>query len=196
MENIKWNKQLKNRIVSAGLSVVLVVTGYSLGKNDTKEIVSQALNDYNLQRSALEDEINNLTKQKEELLKQKEELLNMEIFDIDSLVVVKADNGYGQDDLYICKARFESKILREYHYEFAVIYNDDADWAIKMFPEYRKIDKYQFERLSLCLTEDEKEQIIFENNGFVTEKELDEILSRLRIVYKENKVKELSKKIN
>ena len=88
MKNIKINEELKTRIISGGLSLVLVASGFGLGKLDFKkdnatepsnptttvssdELVHQYLSDYIEQRDALEKEIDSLLEEKVSLVQTK-----------------------------------------------------------------------------------------------------------------------------
>jgi len=194
MKNINWNEQLKNRIISGGLSIVLVATGYCFGKSNTNEVVSQALEDYTLQQEALEKEIEVLLNQKEELLIEQEKLQNTELFNLSNLVVIEALDENNQSNLYICEGEFDSPFIREYKHSFSAIYvNSNYEWATKVFPEYIQVDNYK--GLFSYLT-DEELQVVIENKGMITNFDLDEILIRIRNDYKDNGSKKIRNKIN
>lgn len=77
MKNVKINQELRNRIISGGLSIVLVMSGFVMGKvtsernissdetefapiennNNTDEFVDGYLSNYISKRNSLEEEI-------------------------------------------------------------------------------------------------------------------------------------------
>lgn len=186
MKNIKWNDQLINRIISGGLSIVLVTTGYCLGKSNTEKIVTQALDDYIEQQESLEKEIEELTIEKEKLLNDKEQLRNTRYFDYSNLVVIESLDENNQSNLYICEGGFDNPFLREYHNEFSVIYKmPNYEWATKTFPDYTQVDNYK--GIISFLTDEELRKVVV-NKGMITDYELDEILVRIREDYNNKKI--------
>ena len=96
INNIKFNKKLINKIIAGGLSLTLIAggVGYTLGRSSSKnsnsknnninneKVIDKYLKEYTTKRSKLEQEI-------EELSKQKKELENSETFDLDDLIVTE-----------------------------------------------------------------------------------------------------------
>lgn len=190
MKDIKWNRQFKDRIISGGLSLVLVTTGYCLGKCSTNEIITNALDDYILQREKIEKDIEELTIQRELLLIEKEQMKNIKYFDYSNLVVVELLGKNNQENLYICEGSFDNPFLREYNNEFSVIYEMSGyEWVTDVFPDYMQINNYT--GIVSFLTDEELENVVI-NNGKIAKCELDEILIRIRNDYN-NKLRVLSK---
>lgn len=188
MKNIKINEKLMTRIVSGGLSIVLVATGFYIGKLDSKnqnsnvnadKIANEYLEDYIAERSKLEDEIENL-------LKQKEMLKQSKTFDVKDLVVMKHTKYDNQTDLYIVYPSPGSGKYSEYHDDFQAWYNlhEYTEEHVQSFcSEY--VHFYEGRPLFDYLTPEEIEKV--ENNGGkITTVELDQILQRIR---EESKIK-------
>ena len=188
MKNMKINEKLMTRIVSGGLSIVLVATGFVIGKLDSKnqnsnvnaeKIVNEYLEEYIAERSSLEEEI-------EKLLKQKEMLKQSKTFDVQDLVVMKHTKYDNQTDLYIVYPSPGSGIYSEYHGDFQAWYNlhEHTEEHVHDFcSDY--VHFYEGRPLFDYLTQEEIEKV--ENNGGkITTVELDRILQRIR---EESKIK-------
>lgn len=191
MKNIKKNEKLVTRIVSGGLSLVLVASGFALGKLDSKnnnsskdnnassdEFVNEYLEDYITKRSTLEQEIENL-------LKQKEELQDSKTFDIEDLIVIEHTKADGQSNLFILYSSGIDGIYHEYHKNFSAWYrlHDDTEEHVYDFcPEYVHFN--EGEPLFNYLTDEEIEKIT-SNGGKTTILDLDQILNRMRNEYQE-----------
>ena len=193
MKNIKINEQLKTRIVSGGLSLVLVASGFGLGKLDSKnnnsseqnsttivsedELVNEYLSDYIEKRDSLEKEIAILQA-------QKEKLQNVETFDMEDLVVMENSNVDNENNLYILRTTGNGGICYEYHNEFKAWYRmhskseEHYNWCLDYihFNECQPLFNY--------LT-DEEIETLRNNDGKITTLELDEILVRIRSEYQE-----------
>lgn len=184
MKNIKRNEKLMTRIVSGGLSLVLVAFGFALGKFDSKnnassdEVVNEYLEDYITKRSTLEQEI-------ERLLKQTEELQNSETFDVCDLIVIEHTTVDGQPDLFILRSVGSGGIYHEYHNNFSAWYrlHDYTEEHVQDFcSEYVHFN--EGEPLFNYLTDEEIEKIS-SNGGKITTLDLDQILNRMRNEYQE-----------
>lgn len=194
MKNIKVNEELRTRIISGGLSLVLVASGFGLGKLDSKnnsssepsdtaivsedELVNQYLDDYVAKRDALEKEIASLQA-------QKEKLQNVKTFDMDGLIVMENTNVNNESDLYILRATGTSGICYEYHDEFKAWYRLHPETEEHIFDvchEYIHFNEYQ--PLFNYLT-DEEITTLSNNSGEISTLELDEILARIRFEYKQ-----------
>ena len=189
INNIKFNKKLINKIIAGGLSLTLIAggVGYTLGRSSSKnsnsknnninneKVINKYLKEYTTKRSKLEQEI-------EELSKQKKELENSETFDLDDLIVTELTFN-NKSNLFILYT-FSSPIYQEYNNEFSAWFDKKEDTA--PFPEYAHFDKG--EPLASYLTEDELDEI-GRNNGKVTTQELDKILKNIRKDYKEKLTK-------
>ena len=191
MKNIKINEKLMTRIVSGGLSLVLVASGFALGKLDSKnnssskdnnassdEFVNEYLEDYITKRSTLEQEI-------EKLLKQKEELQNSKTFDVNDLIVIEHTTADSQSDLFILHSSGTGGIYFEYHNNFKAWYklHDYTEEHVQDFcSEYVHFN--EGEPLFNYLTDEEIEKITG-NGGKITTLDLDQILNRMRNEYQE-----------
>lgn len=191
MKNIKINEKLMTRIVSGGLSLVLVASGFALGKLDSKnnssskdnnassdEFVNEYLEDYITKRSTLEQEI-------EKLLKQKEELQNSKTFDVNDLIVIEHTTADSQSDLFILHSSGTGGIYFEYHNNFKAWYklHDYTEEHVQSFcSEYVHFN--EGEPLFNYLTDEEIEKITG-NGGKITTLDLDQILNRMRNEYQE-----------
>ena len=193
MKSIKINEKLRTRIISGGLSLVLVASGFCLGKLDSKnnnsskpsnttivsedEFVNQYLSDYIEKRDALEKKIASL-------LEQKERLQNVETFNMEDLVVMENSNVDNETNLYILRATGNGGICYEYHNAFQAWYRlhyeseKHYDWCL----DYIHFDECQ--PLFNYLTDEEIETLT-NNGGKITTLELDEILVRIRSEYQE-----------
>lgn len=201
MKNIKINEELRTRIISGGLSLVLVAFGFGLGKLDSKnnnssepsnttivsedesvsissdELVNQYLGDYIEKRDALEKEIASLSE-------QKERLQNVKTFNMEDLVVMENSNVDNETNLYILRATGNGGICYEYHNAFRAWYRmhpesgKHYDWCL----DYIHFDECQ--PLFNYLTDEEIETLT-DNGGKITTLELDEILTRIRSEYQE-----------
>lgn len=201
MKNIKINGELKTKIISGGLSLVVVfVSGYALGKLDSKnnnssepsnttivsedellsisgdELVNKYLGDYIEKRDALEKEIASL-------LEQKERLQNVQTFNMEDLVVMENSNVNNETNLYILRVTGNGGICYEYHNDFQAWYRIHSD----------SVEHYDFcldcihfdecQPLFNYLTDEEIETLSI-NGGKITTLELDQILDRIRSEYK------------
>lgn len=211
MKNVKINQELRNRIISGGLSVVLVMSGFAMGKVDSKrnissdetefateiatetndntdEVVDRYLSNYISERNSLEEEIKNLKE-------KKEKLQNVEEFDIDDLIVMENVNDKGESNLYILHNYSNSPdTYFEYHHLFKAWYRMHPyhqEHILDFCPTYVHFD--EGEPLFNYLNDEEINKLT-ENDGVFTTIELDEILNRLRNEYKQNQEKEHSKK--
>ena len=190
INNIKFNKKLMNKIIAGGLSLTLIAggVGYTLGRSSSKnsnsknnninneKVIDKYLKEYTTKRSKLEQEI-------EELSKQKEELENSETFNLYDLIVTELTFN-NKSNLFILKRSFSNDIYNEYHNEFSAWFDKEEDTA--PFPEFAHFDKG--EPLASYLTEDELDEI-GKNNGEITTQELDKILKNIRGDYKEKLTK-------
>lgn len=190
INNIKFNKKLMNKIIAGGLSLTLIAggVGYTLGRSSSKnsnsknnninneKVINKYLKEYTTKRSKLEQEI-------EELSKQKEELENSETFNLYDLIVTELTFN-NKSNFFILKRSFSNDIYNEYHNEFSAWFDKKEDTA--PFPEFAHFDKG--EPLASYLTEDELDEI-GRNNGEITTQELDKILKNIRDDYKENLTK-------
>ena len=182
---------LKTRIVSGGLSLALVASGYGIGRlnnnnnnsNDQydinkEEIVDEYLDDYIKKRDKLEKEIDSLLN-KEETLKHSEE------FNISDLIVIENANIGNENNLYILSTTSINGICDEYHHLFRAWYNlhpEDEEHKFDFCIEY--IHFYEYQPLVNYLTEEELIDLA-NNNGVITTIELDQILERIRLEYQE-----------
>lgn len=206
MKNVKINQELRNRIISGGLSVVLLMSGFAMGKVDSKrnissdeteiatetndntdEVVDRYLSNYISKRNNLEEEIKNLEE-------KKKQLKNVEKFNINDLIVMENVNAKGESNLYILYNSTTNSIYREYHHLFQAWYRmhqDEQNHIPDICPKYVHFDE---EELLFNYLNDEEINKLTENGGVFTTIELDEILNRLRNEYKQNQEKEHSKK--
>lgn len=194
MKNIKVNEELRTRIISVGLSLVLVASGFGLGKLDSKnnssskpsdtaivsedELVSEYLDDYVAKRDALEKEIASLQA-------QKEKLQNVETFNMVDLVVMENTNANNESTLYILRATHNGGICYEYHDEFKAWYRlhpDSEEHTQDFCNQYIHFNESQ--PLINYLTDEEIETLA-SNDGKITTLELDEILVRIRSEYQQ-----------
>lgn len=187
MKKIKLDEKLMTRIVSGGLSLVLVTTGFALVKTAYKRsdsanrdaIVDEYLEDYIASRLTLENEI-------EKLQKQESELKNGETFDLSDLIVIEHTPVDGQPDLYILnQSSYFYDIYEEYRNGFKAWYNLHSyteDHVYYYCPKY--VHFYESKHLIDYLTREELRKIGMAC-GKVTTLDLDEILNRIRNEYKE-----------
>lgn len=192
MKNIKINEKLRTRIISGGLSVVLVATGFGLGKLDSKnntpsntaieseeELVNKYLRNYVTKRDALEKEIASLQA-------QKEKLKGVETFDMQDLVVMENKNVNNESNLYILYSDgVPTDICEEYHNEFKSWYRlhpETEEHTHDVCVGYIHFNESQ--PLFNYLT-DEEIETLRNNNGKITTPELDKILARIRAEYRE-----------
>jgi len=190
MKNIKINDLLRTRIISGGLSLVLIASGFGLGKLDSKnsasessnttiisddELVNQYLGDYIEKRDALEREIASL-------LKQKERLQNVETFNMEELVVMENSNVDNKTDLYILRATGIGGICYEYHNDFRAWYKLHPNSGEHTDSCSNYIHFYECQPLFNYLTDEEIETLT-NNGGKITTLELDKILARIRSEY-------------
>lgn len=194
MKNIKINEKLRTRIISGGLSLVLVASGFGLGKLDSKnnsssepsetaivsedELVSEYLDDYVAKRDTLEKEIASLQA-------QKEKLQNVETFDMEDLVVMENSNVDNENNLYILRTTDCGGICYEYHNEFKAWYRmhpESEEHTNDFCCQYIHFNESQ--PLFNYLTDEEIETLA-SNDGKITTLELDEILVRIRSEYQQ-----------
>ena len=205
---IRINQDLKSRIISGGLSIVLIMSGFVAGKVDSKinilsnktdltatttdddidELTDKYLDNYVSKRNNLEAEISDLKE-------KKKQLQNIKVFDINKLTVIENDNINNESNLYILCQSAIGSIYNEYHGLFNAFYrlhsDTPQDHMHDFCPTYVHFD--EGEPLFNYLNNEEIKKVI-ENNGYFTTIELDEILNRLRKEYKENQSKENYKK--
>ncbi len=206
---IRINQDLKNRIISGGLSIVLIMSGFVAGKIDSKintpnnetdltatktddtidELTDKYLSNYVSKRNNLEAEINDLKE-------QKKQLQNVEVFDINKLTVIENNDINNESNLYILCQSLVDCIYDEYHGLFRAYYRLDPnttpqDHVNDFCPVFIHFD--EGEPLFNYLTDEEMKKLT-ENGGTFTTTELDEILNRLRKEYKENQNKDTYKK--
>lgn len=187
-KNIKFNEKLINRIVSGGLSVVLLVSGYAFGKFESKSednLVSEYLEEYSSQRLELEKEIDKLLMKKEKL--QQEDVQNKKVvinerFLMERLIVIEYTNADEQPDLAILE-ECSSKIFLEYHNYFKAWYmpHPVTEEHIADFCS-NYVHFYESQPLYYYLTDEEIDNLTY-NNGRITTLELDKILARIRSEY-------------
>lgn len=186
MKKIKLDEKLMTRIVSGGLSLALVTTGFALVKTAYKRsdstnsdaIVDEYLEDYIAKRLTLENEI-------EKLQKQESELKNSETFDLSDLIVIEHTPVDGQPNLYILDESYVDGIYEEYHNGFKAWYklhSNTEDHVHGFCPEY--VHFSESKPLFDYLTKEELEKIAMAG-GKITTLDLDEILNRIRNEYKE-----------
>ncbi len=199
MKNIRINEKLKTRIISGGLSLVLVASGFGLGKLDSKdnnssknnstkfmidnELVDKYLTDYITKREELEKDINSLVKQKEELKKE-------ETFDVKNLIVIENSNINNKTNLYILCTTTYDGICYEYHNDFEAWYRmHPKSEHLSICSEYIHFD--ECEPLFNYLTDEEIKKIT-SNGGKIITSDLDKILVRIRADYQKQKSKSLN----
>lgn len=185
MKIVKTNENLVTRIVSGGLSLVLVATGVVIGKLDSKNQISAMksdklpkdyLEEYISERSILEEEI-------KKLLKQKETLKASKMYNIQDLVVIKNTNIDNVDELYIVYPSTPNGIYSEYHDNFKAWYNlhnDTEEHIYDFCLEY--VHFYEGRPLFDYLTKEEIEKAA-NTGGKITTFELDIIMARIRKEY-------------
>lgn len=195
INNIKFNKKLMNKIIAGGLSLTLIAggVGYTLGRSSSKnsnsknnninneKVIDKYLKEYTTKRSKLEQEI-------EELSKQKKELENSETFDLDDLIVAELTFN-NKSNLFILDGNtINANLYQEYHHNFYAWFDENYDYHE---PDYHNPDFIQFnkgESLIGYLTDGELDEI-GKNNGEITTQELDKILKNIRGDYKEKLTK-------
>lgn len=199
MKNINVSSKMRERIITGGLSLVLLTGGFALGRvssnSDTNEdnvksqdeIAREYLDEYIEQRSSLEKEIDELIKQKEELqneLSSKKEKIS-KTFSLADLIVVKPTERNNLSDVYILN-NIGGDTYKEYHNYFeAVACKDNNNYEVW----YNGMDYvffWEYENLFSYLT-DEELATVAANDGSITTLELDEIEKRLRNDYQAEK---------
>lgn len=186
MKKIKLDEKLMTRIVSGGLSLVLVTTGFALVKTAYKRsdsansdaIVDECSEDYIAKRLTLENEI-------EKLQTQESELKNSETFDLSDLIVIEHTPVDGQPNLYILDESYVDGMYEEYHNGFKAwfgLHSNTEDHVYDFCPKF--VHFYESKPLFDYLTKEELEKIAMAG-GKVTTLDLDEILNRIRNEYKE-----------
>lgn len=189
MKNIKINEKLRTRIISGGLSVVLVATGFGLGKLDSKnntpsntaieseeELVNKYLRNYVTKRDALEKEIASLQA-------QKEKLKGVETFDMQDLVVMENKNVNNESNLYILYG--VNSICEEYHNEFKAWYRLHPETEEHIYDRCLNYIHFNESQPLFNYLTDEEIETLRNNNGKITTPELDKILARIRAEYRE-----------
>ncbi len=204
MRGINEDK-LKVGILSGGLSLAILLTGFGLGKSDfknnnkyngvainceegifnkinnipelsNKKIVSECLNEYIIKRDELEQEI-------DKLLEQKQQLQNVKTFNIEDLTVIENASINNKPNLYILYNYGATDIYTEYHDTFSAWYRlhpDTEEHAHAICPKYIHFNEGQ--PLFNYLSDDEIEKLAI-NGGIFTTLELDDILIRIREEY-------------
>lgn len=184
----KIDETLRTRIVSGGLSLILLVTGFGLGKLDSKRNNNSTidednyLEDYIEKREELEKEIASLSE-------EKEKLEDVVYYNIENLIVIEYPNVDNESELYILRTYQNYSGLEAYDFQTKIYvhttdsrYYGDSDHAGCIFvSEYQPLFNY--------LTEEDKE-LLTKNDGQFTNLELDDILTRIRFEYHQQKEKE------
>ena len=189
MKNFKINEELKTRIISGGLSLILVATGFGLGKLDSKQNgsdtngntnstidVDNYLADYITKRDALEEEI-------ESLEVKKERLQDIIYYSIDRLIVIEYETLERESTLYILKEGSSCDYFYDYKSEILAHHAGVCDihpGAIH-FTDYQPLFNY---------LNDEEMEILINNEGRFSNLELDKILTRIRAEYQQQKLEE------
>lgn len=158
--------------------------GFALGKFSSKNNNSndEYLQEYIAECSTLEQEI-------EELLRQKEELQKSETFDVSDLIVIERTMTDGKSNLFILYPK-DNSIYYEYHNSFKAwckLHDHTEEHVHGFCSEY--VHFSDGEPLFDYLTDDEIEKIT-RNCGKVTTLDLDKILIRMRNDYQEKLSKE------
>lgn len=201
MKNINISSKMRERIITGGLSLVLLTGGFALGRassnNNTNEdnvntkshneIAKEYLDEYIEQRSSLENEIDKLIKQKEnlqnELSSQKEK--TNETFYLADLIVIKPTEKNNLSDIYILDNN-GGDTYKEYHNYFKAVACEDNNNYEVWYNGKEYVFFWEYENLFNYLTDDELSSVAA-NDGAVTTLELDEIEKRLRNDYQEEK---------
>lgn len=176
----KIDETLRTRIVSGGLSLILLVTGFGLGKLDSKRndnIKDNYLEDYIAKREELEQEIASLSEAKDKL----EDIKN---YRCDKLIVIEHLNEYNETELYIL---VPDRVGYYYDYQTEIQAHHDASCSYKKHLGW--IHFTEFQPLFDYLTEEER-NILKDNDGEFSTLELDNILARIRFEYHQQKEKE------
>ena len=192
IKNIKNDDDLKDKILISIVSLILISSGYGLGRDNSAkkskdivngdEVINEYLADYIAKRDALEKEIDNLQT-------KKEELQNVETFYVENLIVMENTNVNNESNLYILHSVSTSGIYYEYHNEFKAWYRlhpDSEEHSYDFCGKYIHFNESQ--PLFNYLTSEEIETIA-RQNGKVTTSELDEILARIRFEYQQQNSK-------
>lgn len=199
MKNINISSKMRERIITGGLSLVLLTGGFALGRvssnSDTNEdnvksqdeIAKEYLDEYIEQRSSLEKEIDKLIKQKEELQNElsssKKEKTN-KTFYLANLIVIKPTERNNLSDVYILENDY-GNIYNEYHNYFTAVACKDNNNE-RRFNGEDYVFFWEYENLFSYLT-DEELATVAANDGAITTLELDKIEKRLRNDYQEEK---------
>ena len=188
------NEKLKIRIVSGGLSLVLVASGFVFGKLDSKnnsfyepsnktivnedELINKYLDKYISKRDALEKEIDSLQN-------QKEKLQNVATFDMCNLIVIENVNEKNESNLFILRTNPTTPICSEYHNEFDAWYRLHPETEEHIFDVCHEYIHFNESQPLINYLTDEEIKTLSNNNGKITTLELDEILSRIRTEHKQ-----------
>lgn len=200
MKNINISSKMRERIITGGLSLVLLTGGFALGRASSNsninednvnvksqdEIAREYLDEYIEQRSSLEKEIDKLAKQKEDLqneLSSQKEKTNKKFYLAD-LIVVKPTERNNLSDVYILNNTAGSSYEEYHNYFKALACNDNHNETWYNGEEY--VFFWEYENLFSYLTDDELATVAA-NDGRITALELDKIEKRLRNDYQEEK---------
>lgn len=179
----KIDATLRTRIVSGGLSLILLVTGFGLGKLDSKRNNNSTIDednylvDYIEKREELEKEIASLSE-------EKEKLEDVVYYNIENLIVIEYPNVDNESELYIFvfdtfEYYYDYQMRMQAHHDASCSYSKHLGWI--HFTEFQPLFDY--------LTEEDKE-LLTKNDGRFTNLELDDILTRIRFEYHQQKEKE------
>ena len=201
MKNINISSKMRERILTGGLSLVLLTGGFTLGRassnsntNETNvnvksqdEIAREYLDEYIEQRSSLENEIDILIKQKEELqneLSSQKEKTN-KTFYLSDLIVIKPTERNNLSDVYILD-NYAGDTYKEYHNYFKAVACKDNNNYETWYNGQEYVFFWEYENLFNYLTNEELATVAA-NDGRITTLELDKIEKRLRNDYQEEK---------
>lgn len=176
------NKNYKHSIL--GLMILSSLIGGTTGclkKYDNNEVdaaVRDALEKYEERRNELQDEI-------DELKKQREQLVNERTFHLNDLIVGEIVENDGSKELYIFDTSSNTGIFNEIHDDFNAWFNlhdknDEHDHMV--CASYYHIYQENISLLALLLNDDELEEIR-NNDGKLKTSQADKILERIREEY-------------
>lgn len=153
----------------------------------TESYVVEALNEYEERRNKLQDEI-------DELEKQKEQLLNERTYKLDNLILGEVEINNSKE-LYIIDVNGSTDIYDEIHNDFKVVCNwhsSDRSNHYEFCGKYIHLYQEDITPLAISLTDEELEEIR-NNDGKLTTSQADKILERLRKEYHSSNKLELKK---
>jgi len=171
------NDHLTKKILSGTLAITIFLTGYSLGKRNSKQGPNLGVDTYKInydtKNYGLESKFVEI-----KYGEAQEKNGNKEGFNAQQLFVMEGSNINDESNLYILnQIGPNSNLYEEYHGLFGMYYGMDFSNCNVYY--YKYADFNRFQPLTNYLTEDEMARLV-NTNGKISSSELDVVLNRIR----------------